>query len=179
MENKNDHILIRVYLDAKTFTDFTAFNTFKLQKTMKQPLLFCVIMLLFSAFCLLTRRPQSVMTAAVLSAAGVGLPAYHLLRFKYSVYKSIKTNHLPREAYELLLGERDVCIQSLAQGGNSATLKWKEFHHAYRVKGCIYLYAMPQRAFLLPDGQAENADADRVWKWITRHMNKDKTTDMR
>ena len=27
--------------------------------------------------------------------------------------------------------------------------------------------------------QAENADADRVWKWITRHMNKDKTTDMR
>jgi len=30
MENKNDQIRIRAYLDAKTFTDFTAFNTFKL-----------------------------------------------------------------------------------------------------------------------------------------------------
>lgn len=179
MANAREHIKIRVHLDEKTFTDFVAFNTFKLNKTMKQPIAFCCIMLVFALICILTNRPQSVMTALILSAAGLGLPLYRLIHFKLSTRKSIRTSGLPRDAYELILGEREVSIQSLAEGGNSASLKWKEFHHVYRVKDCIYLYAMPQRAFLLPDGQAQDANADEVWKWITRHMNKDKATDMR
>ena len=179
MANARDHIRIRVMLDEKTFTDFARFNTFKLQKSMKQPLRFCAVMLVFSLICIVTGRPQSITTAALLSLAGVGMPVYQQLRFKYSTRKSIRTFGLPREAYELVLGEREVSIQSLAQGGNTASLKWKEFHHVYRVDGCIYLFAMPQRAFLLPDGQAEDADADELWKWITRHMNKDKVSDMR
>jgi len=179
MADKKDHIRIRVHLDEKTFTDFAVFNTFKLNKTLKQPLLFCAIMLAFAVVCLLIRRQQSVMTAVVLAAVGVGMPVYHILRFRFSTRKSIQSSGLPREAYELILGEQDVSIQSLAAGGNSVTLKWKEFHHAYRVQNCIYLYAMPQRAFLLPDGQADDADADAVWQWITRHINKTKFTDMR
>lgn len=179
MTTKHDHIRIRVMLDEKTFTDFAKFNAFRLKKGMKQPILFCITMFAFSVISLFTHKPQSVITAVVLTIIGTSLPMYHIFRFNYSTRKSVRASGLPREAYELILGEQKVNIQSLAPGGNNVTLNWKEFHHAYRTQKCIYLYAMPQRAFLLPDGQAESASADEVWRWITQHIGKDKTTDVR
>ena len=46
---------------------------------------------------------------------------------------------------------------------------WKDIKAAFRVKGCVYLYVNPMRAFLLPDGQANVSDGE-LWSFIAEHM---------
>ena len=48
-------------------------------------------------------------------------------------------------------------------------LPWEKLYAAYRVRGSVYLYATPARAFLLPDGQAD-ASPEELWQLLTRHM---------
>ena len=179
MANEKSSLFIRVMLDAKTFTDFSVFNTFKRNKSLKQPLLFMGIMFVFAIVCFVTGRPQSISTGLILIVVGLALPGYYLLRFIGSTRASIKAHGLPRLAYELSLTDSAAEIKSLAEGGDSITIPWKDFYHAYRDMNCIYLYTMPQRAFLLPNGQAEGASAEEVWTWITAHMAAEKTSDIR
>lgn len=179
MEKNERSIRIRVMLDEKTYTDFSIFNAFNVHKSLKQPIYFMIIMLIFSIICFVSGRPQSALFGAALLIAGLALPVYYVLRFNASTRASIKEHGLPREAYELLLTDDTVEIQSLAMGGNSVTLKWSELYHAYRNESCIYLYALPQRAFLLPDDQADNACPDEVWNWITARLDATKANDVR
>ena len=179
MTAKKDNIFIRVVLDPKTFTDFSVFNTFIRNKNLKQPLLFMGIMILFAVVCFLSGKPQGTMTGIILTIAGLALPAYSLLRFIGSTRASIKAHGLPRAAYEILLTGNTAEIKSLAESGDSVSIKWEDFHHAYRNTHCIYLYLMPQRAFLLPDGQAEGASTEEVWDWLVTHMETEKISDVR
>ena len=95
------------------------------------------------------------------------------LSFLLSVSASIKAQKLPRPAYELVLSNQEdgVFIRSLAAGKDeSITLRWDSLHAIHRARGCIYLYAIPTKAFLLPDGQAD-ASPDEVWAMITRNVS--------
>ena len=53
------------------------------------------------------------------------------------------------------------------------SLEWKNIHAAWRDKGCIYLYATPARAFLLPDGQAD-APPQELWAFLATHLAKER-----
>lgn len=57
-------------------------------------------------------------------------------------------------------------------------LPWDGFCGAFRRADCTYLYVNPQRAFILPDGQA-SAPAEEVWRALKQYMGQEKCVEKR
>lgn len=174
-------IQIQVRMDEKTFRNFALFDTFRRQKRWKKPVIFAAIMLAFSAICFaLNAREGAVMLGTLLLILGVGMPAVYVSMFLTSISASVKAQKLPRAVYALRLttAADGVEIRSLSNQKEQMTLKWEQLHAAYRVNGCIYLYAVPQKAFLLPDGQAD-CSPDALWSFLQKRMPKGRAADMR
>ena len=77
----------------------------------------------------------------------------------------ISSSHAPQDPLDARGSNR--------KAGEIVTVPWKDADSAYRRKGCIYLYAGPQRAFLLPDGQADAPD-EAVWQAVARGLGEEK-----
>ena len=170
-------ITVRVRMDGRTFRRFAFYDTFVKNKRWKSPAIFALLMTVFAAVCFLFHQKEgAVMLGSVLLAVGLGMPVVYGLSFLLSVSASIKAQKLPRPAYEVTLTNQEdgIFIRSLAAGKDEAvTLRWNSLHAVHRAKGCIYLYAIPAKAFLLPDGQAD-ASPDEVWTMITRNLSEPK-----
>lgn len=169
---------VHTQIDAPTFRAFAVFDSLRLRKRWRAPVLFALILLISAAVCfsLRQRADQAAMLAVVLTVVGVGLPAAYFLSFFLSVGKQIKNLGLkqaPMEAYTVSMDEQGVEVSTEKQ---KASLRWNQVFGIYRVKGCIYLYATAERAYLLPDGQAEGG-AGALWAFLTRHMPANRTTD--
>ena len=168
-------ITVRVRMDGRTFRRFAFYDTFVKNKRWKSPVIFASLMSVFALVCyLFHHKDGAVMLGTVLLIIGMGMPVVYGLSFLLSVSASIKAQKLPRPAYELVLSNQEdgVFIRSLAAGKDeSITLRWDSLHAVHRARGCIYLYAIPTKAFLLPDGQAD-ASPDEVWAMITRNVSK-------
>ena len=174
-------IQIQVRMDAQTFRSFVWFDTFRRQKRWKKPLLFAVIMSAFAGVCFaLHERSGAILLGAVLVTLGLLVPLAYILVFAMSVSSSIKAQKLPRPVYALRLttAPDGVEIRSLSNQKEQMTLKWEQLHAAYRVKGCVYLYAVPTKAFLLPDGQAD-CSPDALWSFLQKRMPQGRAVDLR
>lgn len=170
-------------IDAKTFRRFAYFDTFSLKKRYRKPLAFAAIMLAFSLCCffLLGDRPQAKLIGGVLLGVGLALPLAYFASFALSVRAQIRSLKLAagREAYTLTLSDQPEGLEIVSAGGKERVkLAWKKVYGAYRVRGCIYLYAHPTRAFLLPDGQA-SAPADEVFAFLVKQIGANRTQDCR
>ena len=101
-------------------------------------------------------REQSALIGSVLLLVGLGLPAVYVGTYLSQLNAQAKKLRLdpPRPVYTLRLAQEGVTIQNDMKAEATVSLEWKNIHAAWRDKGCIYLYATPARAFLLPDGQA-------------------------
>ena len=170
-------------IDAQTFRRFAYFDKFSLKKRYRKPLGFAAIMLAFSLCCffLLGDRPQARLLGGVLLGVGIALPLAYFASFALSVRAQVKAMKLGegREAYRLTMTDQPEGLEIVsADGKERVKLKWKQVYGAYRVKGCVYLYAHPTRAFLLPDGQA-SAPADEVFAFLVNQIGKNRTQDCR
>ena len=170
-------IAIHVKMDGRTFRRFAFYDTFVKNKRWKSPATFALLMTAFAAACFLFHHKEgAVMLGVVLLSVGLGMPVVYGLSFLMSVSASIKAQKLPRPASEVILSNQaeGIFIRSLADGRNEhLTLRWDSLHAVHRAKGCIYLYAIPTKAFLLPDGQAD-ASPNEVWAMITRNLDQSK-----
>ena len=174
-------ITISCRIDAKTFRNFAFFDTFRLKKRYRAPLLFAAIMLAFAAGCLilLKDRPQAALIGGVLLGVGLLLPAVYFLMFALSVRAQAKQMKLPREAYSLTLADAPEGLEIVGEDGKERVkLPWNKVYGAYRVRGCIYLYVHPTKAFLLPDGQA-SAPPDELFAFLVRRIGANRTQDCR
>ena len=166
-------IHISVNLDQSTFRRFATFDTFRRQRRWRLPVWFMLILMGFSLYLYLqTDKPQSAMIATVLLLIGIGLPLVYFSSFYIGLRKSIKQNRLPRPVYTLELRDEDLTIRSATKKDDVMTLQWAQLFAAYRVQGAVYLYVLPTRAFLLPDGQASVPDGE-LWAFIRERL-KDK-----
>jgi hypothetical protein len=171
-------ITIPVKLDKAIFRRFATFDTFRRQQRWRTPVWFAVILLGFSVYLFFrTDKPQSALIATVLLCIGLGLPAVYLSSFFITLHESVKKHKLPRLTYTLKLADKDVYIRSAGGKEEELTLHWNQLFAAYRVKGAVYLYVLPTRAFLLPDGQADAPD-DELWAFIQNKL-KDKCRSLR
>ncbi len=173
------HIYIPVRLNAGTFRRFSAFDTLSRQKKWVRPAVFALILGAFSAVCFALRsRTEDALTLGILLLViALGLPAAYFLSYFLSVNRQIIAMKLekPREVYTLSLDSQSVEVNNQKE---RASYEWSQFHGAWRVKGCIYLYVTPTRAFLLPNRQS-NVDDDSLWELITSSLASGKTVDMR
>ena len=162
---------IPVRLDAKTFRRFGNFDMLRLRKKWVRPVLFAVILVAFAFLALLTRKEQSGMIAAVLLAVGLGLPLVYFGTFLSQMNMQVEKYRLdpPRRVYTVKLNFDGIHVTNNQQSENQVDVAWKDAQAAFRAKGCIYLYITPQRAFLLPDGQAD-CPPDELWAYVEKHM---------
>lgn len=163
-------------LDRHDFVQFALFNTFRLKKRWKSPLIFFCIMAAFAAVCFAVRKThdQAVLLGTVLLSVGLVLPAAWFLMFLSSVRAEAKKHGLSKtKAQYFTLLSRDSF--KVIRDKDEAAFSWADLYMAYRVKGCIYLYANADRAYLLPDCE----DSDAAWDLICSRLPEEKKKDLR
>lgn len=144
-------------IDAETFRRFALYDTFTRQGRWRAPALFAAILGASAAVCFFMRDRQegAALLGGVLLAVGLGLPAFYIANYLWSVRKQGRRLDSAKIAYTLHLKEAGLLVVA---GQERAEFPWEGIHLACRVRGCIYIYVSPQRAFLLPDcGQSEAA----------------------
>ena len=111
----------------------------------------------------------------VLLSVGLGLPIVYVGMFLSQVNLQADKWKLGkgRPVYTVTLHSRDFTVVSDQKAGEAVTVDWKDAAQAFRMPGCIYLYASPAKVFLLPDGQADAPDQE-VWAMIMTHLGADK-----
>ena len=168
-------IIIPVKLDEKTFRRFARFDMLRLRKRWLRPAMFALILCAFAFVALMTRKEQSGLIAAVLLAVGLGLPIVYIGMFLSQVNLQADKWQLGkgRRVYTVTLRMPDITVMNETKAGEVVSVPWNEARQAFRMPGCIYLYASPAKAFLLPDGQANVPDAE-VWSMIVTCLGKDK-----
>ncbi len=156
------NIAVSVTLDTKTFRRFALFDTFVIKKHGRKPILFSLILLAFAVAALWLRKEQSGMIAAVLLVIGLGLPILYIGVFISQVNLQAERFKLGkgRKVYVITLENSGVTVHNLQQKEEDLRLSWDGVWRAYQRKGCVYLYASPAKAFLLPAGQADAPDRE-------------------
>jgi len=164
-------ITVKVKLDKKIFRSFAFYDTFIVKKRWVRPALFCVIMTAFAVAALIMGKEQSVLIAVVLIFAGFGLPAVYVLSFLGQVNAQARKYKLDsnREVYTVTLDNDGLTMRGYEKSDDILTLKWQELVGVYRRRHCVYLYTNKNKAFLLPEGQADVTD-EELWKYIQDHM---------
>ena len=165
-----NEITIPVRLSAGEFRRFAYFNTFQRQKKWQRPVVFMVIFVVFSLIAFFSGRPQSPLLGGVLLVVGLGLPLSYFGTFFVQVSRQIRSNQLkkPRLVYTLRIRRLGVHIQREQE---DVELAWEKIYAACRVGKSIYLYATPERAFLIPGGQG-TASPEKIWAQIVQFMPK-------
>ena len=169
-------ITVPVKLDEKNFRRFARFDMLYLRRRWVRPVVFAVILTAFAFLALFSGKKEAGLIAAVLLVVGLGLPIVYIGMFLSQVNVQAIQQRLGKEGrrvYDIRLTDEDIIVVNRRKTDERVTLPWKEVKHAYRAKGCIYLYVHTARAFLIPDGQASVPD-ESVWAFITAHMEPEK-----
>ena len=169
-------ITIPVKLNEKTFRRFARFDMLRLRKRWVKPLIFALILCAFATVALITRLPQSGMIAAVLLVIGLGLPIVYIGMFLSQVNMQAAQWKLGKEGryvYTVKLSAEGFQVTNDKKQENTGVVSWEKAAQAFRRKDCIYLYATPIKAFLLPAGQADTLD-ETVWKMIKNGLGSTK-----
>ena len=164
-------ITIPVRLDARTFKRFGWFDVFRLRRRWVRPAGFAAIMLAFAAVALKSGRPQAGLIAGVLAAVGLLLPVVYVGTFVVQLNNQVKIQRLdpPRRVYTIKLDFDGLRASNDQRKEGEQFVKWEKTFAAYRVKGCVYLYASSIKCFLLPAGQASVPD-DQLWDYLVARM---------
>ena len=168
-------ITIPVQLDTKTFRHFACFDILIRKRRWIRPVLFAVILIGFAVTALLSKKPQSGMISAVLFAVGCGLPAVYFGMFlrQVNVQAGQKQLGKGKTIYTVTFHGDGFTVINNRKEDEAVTISWQDADRAYRNRECIYLYAGPQRAFLLPSGQANVSD-EEVWQAVVCGMGEKK-----
>ena len=168
---KKSDFTVHAKIDGDIFKHFALFDTFVRQRRWRSPAAFVGIMLLFSliAFSQTGKVERAALLGGVLLGVGMLLPAVYIFSFDRSVRTQIKKLGLtkPRHVYTLQLNQNDG-VMVLADK-QQAAYRWEELFAAYRTNRCIYLYAAPVRAYLIPNEQIEGG-ADALWALLSAVM---------
>lgn len=161
---RDETIQYRVRIDQKTFRSFALFDTFREKKHARLPAIFCLIMAAFAVVAILSGRPQRWLIAGVLLVVGMGMPALYAGTFLLQVGKQGKALGLktPRPAYTVTLTKDAIRIHNDLKAEADQSLEWGQIYRVIRRKGCFYLYAVPQKAFILPDRDADCAASEAI-----------------
>jgi len=174
MAENTQKITVPCNIDRQTFSRFAVFDSLVRKKAWRNPALFALIMSAFALICLLGGKghEQAGLIGGVLLAVGLALPLVWFGMFFASVRREAKRSGLSPEKtqYTVTLSPEKIHVTNEKE---RADFEWKRVHMAYRVKGCIYLYVSPARAFLLP----ENENTPPAWSLIRAALGADRAQD--
>ena len=157
----NESVTVNVIIDDKIFTRFSNFESFYRRKAYLTPLIFAAILSISATIFLIA---GSTLIGGILLFVGLGLPAYRISRILRAINAQVNFLDLknPKAVYSLHFTEAPdgIEVTNHGEGEDPLHYTWSNIHGVYRVRGCIYLYVLPEKAYLLPDGQTvEGAEA--------------------
>ena len=167
MKEKPRTVTVACKIDREVFTRFAAYDSLVRKKGWRNPALFALIMSAFAVVCFLgrERHTQAVLLGGVLLGIGLLLPGVWLWMFFSSVRRQAMRSGLSRDKaqYYVTLSDDKIFV---SKGKETADFQWQDAVLARRVRGCIYLYVSPTRAFLLPDSEK----TEQAWDIITAKL---------
>lgn len=171
MKEKRRAVTVECRIDRETFTRFAVYDALVRKKGWRNPALFALLMSGFAILCFLgqEKHAQAVLLGGVLLGVGLLLPAVWLGMFFSSVRRQARRSGLsPDKAqYFVTLSDEKIFV---SKGKETADFQWQDAVLARRVRGCIYLYVSPTRAFLLTDSEK----TEPAWDIITAKLDSEK-----
>ncbi len=170
-----ENATVRVLMDIPTLRRFALYDAFIYKKGWRAPTIFGVIMLAFGIVAVFSGKSQAYLLGGLLMLIALGMPAAYFFTFRQQVKAQGKKLGLdkPRPAYTVMLAPDGIEIENNMKQEEKVHLDWNALHGACRVNGAIYIYATVQKAFVLPDGQAD-ISAQELWELVSRHIDKEK-----
>jgi len=168
---KQQTITVSVRLDGKTFWHFMWFDAFILRKRLRRPAAFAAIFAAFALLAFFSGQAQSTLLGTVLLLAGLGLPAVYVGSYLADVHRQAKQANLKARplVYTVRLDVSGITVTNARKKEEPLRLSWQEVAQAFRMKDCVYLYVTAQKAFLLPEGQADTPD-EALWQMLVRNL---------
>ena len=171
-------IEIHVRLDAGAFRRYCAFDTFRRQRRWFPPVMVGMALVTLALGGLLNLIPMGESVAGVLMGLGIAVPLVAFGLYAIQIEAQIASQKLKEapEVYALRFTDDGVRVTNGQNDGAPVELAWRQLWAAFRRRDCVYLYATPDRAFILPNGQANVAD-EAVWKCLVKNMGDEKCVE--
>ncbi len=168
-------ITVHVRLDAKSFRRYCAFDTFRRQRRWYAPVLIAMLLITVSLSGLLGVVPLSESASGVLMGLGIAVPLVVFGLYFIQIEAQVASQGLKSApaVYSLALGTEGVKVTNDQKKEPAVELDWAQLWGAFRRPDAIYLYVNPQRAFILPDGQA-SASPDELWRFLQKRLGPEK-----
>ena len=170
---------VHVRLDADTYRRYCNFDAFRRRRKWFTPLMASMCLIAVSMFLLLRQDRAYTTAAGVLMGLGIAVPMvffglYFIQQQAQIVGQGLKGG---QPIYSIRLAEEGIRVTNDRRSEPSVDMDWSGLYAAFRRRGCVYLYVSPERALILPDGQASVSDA-ALWSFILRHMGENRCNDM-
>ena len=173
-------VTVNVVVDDKIFHKFTVFDNVVRKRCLLRPIGFALVMMAL-AFILFIREDGATL-GSITVFIGLVIPFYQIWNFFRSIKLQIKAYDLenPKTVYSLYFTREPdgVEVTNHGKGDKPLRYEWDSLHGVYRVGGAIYLYVLPNKAYLLPDGQAVEG-TDALWEMLTSMLPPEKLHDRR
>jgi len=165
-------VSINVVVDAKIFYQFSVFDALFRTNSLINMTVFAAVMGLFSLLCFFVFEDAAGL-GVLLIIIGISFPAAYTIKTLRRIKMQISFLDLenPKTVYSLYFAEN---IKVTNHGGGEEPLyyEWNSIFAVYRKKGCIYLYVQPEKAYLLPDGQA-TPGTEALWEIIVKNTGQE------
>lgn len=167
-------IEIHVRLDARTFRRYCAFDALRRRRAWFMPVLIAMLAITAAVGLLLFGHGQESL-AGVLMGLGIAVPLIFFGLFLIQVEVQVSRQKLKDAppVYSLTLKPEGLGVRNDQKEESEIELPWEKLWAAFRNTDAIYLYATPERAFILPNGQAGVSD-DQLWSALCRYLGKER-----
>lgn len=168
-------IIVPVHLDARTFRRYCAFDAFKRQRRWYWPVLTSMLLITAALAGLLGLIPMSAALSGLLMGLGLAVIMLNVGLYLLNVETQVARQRLKDRplVYTLCLDEDGVRVTNGQNTESAVALPWDGLWAAYVNKGDVYLYVSPDRALILPEGQAD-VSREALWSFLEKHLGKGK-----
>jgi len=167
-------IEIHVRLDARTFRRYCAFDALRRRRGWFMPVLIAMVLISVSMGLLFFGRGQESL-AGVLMGLRIAVPLIYFGLFPVQIETQVARQQLKNAppVYSLTIGPDSLRVRNDQKPEPDIELPWEHLWAAFRDTDAVYLYATPERAFSLPEGQA-SVGTDSLWNALSRCLGADK-----
>ncbi len=168
-------IIIHTRMDGRIFTDFSNFNSFRMNRRWLSLVLFPVVMGGFGVVNLIT---GSRLLFYLFCAAGVAMPVFYLVFYHVSLKRQIAAYHLdePRSAYTVSLSAGGIAVSTEKE---QTSFRWDQVYRVFELDSCAYVYITKARAFLLPHSDLSQATPEQLHQMFLDYLPRVRLFDRR
>ena len=161
---------IHVRLNAQAFRRYCAFDTFRRQRRWYMQV-FVAMLLITASLALLLGAKAHPGPAAVLMGLGFAVPMVVFGLYFIQIEAQVAAQNLKASpaVYSLKFQEKGITVTNDQKKEPPMELEWSRIWGAFRRPDSIYLYVNPQRAFILPDGQA-SVSPEVLWNFLRQQL---------